>query len=488
MTNEERQIQETLRKVAGDVETPSFQMPSKNDGLQVRRRPFYRSKRWASIGIASAVVLGLLGSMQVSPTFAAYVKSIFAQGVFNDEGLQQAARQGFSETSNLSVTDQGITLEVKEIIADPAQVIVALMIKQSDGQQLGPEWKTASNSQFNGVELLDAKGRVISDKWGTAFEENVGFIRFILGEKEQEPLPKTLSMHFDEIGDIKGNWKLQVPITMAKTTAATTVLPVNQTQVTKHGLKMTLHQIVNTPTTTRIELETQWTEASKKQLEQEAKKLTGKTTNPDYAPFLPYQQYMLGYYYEGADGSKGKERRKERSHSIDRYGHFRWIMDDDPLPKGKAKTLVINSFHKAIPYDMSVTFKPDELNKKPVIKQVGEDIFTVKGIQLAKDKYSEKQQIEMEVEVLSKDISDIYLPWWVAQDGQGTTYEARRSSQSTGPVDQSGRERVTYKFLLEDSRNSEGYEITKLPEKITLRLDAVQKKYPLEWRIPVTHP
>ncbi|GED56942.1 DUF4179 domain-containing protein [Brevibacillus formosus] len=487
MTNEERQIQETLRKVAGAVEIPSFQMPCQNNALQVRRRPFYRNKKWASIGIVSAVVLGLLGSIQVSPTFAAYVKSIFAQGVFNDEGLQQAARQGFSETSNLSVTDQGITLEVKEIIADPVQVMVALMIKQSDGQQLDPEWKTASNSQFNAVELLDAKGNVMSDEWGTAFEDNVGFVRFILGKKGQEPLPKTLSIHFDEIGDRKGNWKLQVPITMAKTTAATTVLPVNQTQVTKHGLKMTLHQIVNTPTATRIELETQWTEAAKKQLEQEAKKLTGKTTNPDYAPFLPYQQYRLGYYYEGADGSKGKERIIYNSYSIDRYGHFRWINDDDPLQKGKAATLVINSLHKAIPYDMSVTFHPDELNKKPVIKQVGEDIFTLKSIKLAKDDDSEKQQMEMEIEVQSKDITRIYLPWWVLQDEQGTTYRAKMGHQSKGPVDQSGRERATYKIRLEDSRHWEGGEITKLPERLTLRLDAVQKKYPLEWRIPVTN-
>ncbi|WP_429841822.1 DUF4179 domain-containing protein [Brevibacillus sp. FIR094] len=487
MTNEERQIQETLRKVAEAVEIPSFQMPSKNDGLQVRRRPFYRSKRWASIGIASAVVVALLTSIQVSPTFAAYVKSIFAQDGF-DEGVQQAARQGFSETSNLSVTDQGITLEVKEIIADPAQVKVALMIKQSDGKPSLPTYPSATNAESNAVELLDAKGEVMTDKWGTTFEENVGFVRFILGEKEQEPLPKTLSIHFDEIGDRKGNWKLQVPITMAKTTAATTVLPVNQTRVTRHGLKMTLHQIINTPTTTRIELETQWTEAAKKQLEQEAIKLTGKTTNPDYAPFLPYQQYRLGYYYEEADGSKGKERIINNSYSIDRYGHFRWIMDDDPLPKGKAATLVINSFHKAIPYDMSVTFRPDELNKKPVIKQVGEDIFTVKGIKLEKDRASEKQQMVMEVEVLSKDISDIYLSWWVLQDGQGTTYQANMGHQSGGPVDPSGRERATYKIRLEDSSHWEGGEITKLPEKLTLRLDAVQKKYPLEWRIPVTNP
>lgn len=484
MTNEERQVQETLRNVAGAVETPNFQMPGKNHVVQVRRRSVFRSKKWTSIGIASAVVVVLLTSMQVSPSFAAYVKSIFAQDGF-DEGVQQAVRQGFSETSNLSVTDQGITLEVKEIIADPAQVIVALMIKQSDDKPLLPTYPSATNAESNAVELLDAKGEVMTDKWGTTFEENVGIVRFILGEKEQEPLPKTLSIHFDEIGDRKGNWKLQVPITMAKTTAATTVLPVNQTQVSKHGLKMTLHQIVNTPTATRIELETQWTEAAKKQLEQEAKKLTGKTTNPDYAPFLPYQQYRLGYYYEGTDGSKGKERLMGRSHSIDRYGHFRWITDDDPLPKDKAATLVINSFHKVIPYDMSVTFHLDELNKKPVIKQVGEDIFTLKSIKLAKDDDSGKQQMEMEIDVLSKDITRIYLPWWVLQDGQGTTYRAKMGGQSKGPIDQSGRERATYKIRLEDSRHWEGGEITKLPEKLTLRLDAVQKKYPLEWRIPV---
>ncbi|MGG4440269.1 DUF4179 domain-containing protein [Brevibacillus fortis] len=360
MTNEERQIREALTKVAEAVEIPEFQMPGKDSSSQVARLPFFRQKKWKSIAIASAVVVTLLTSMQVSPSFAAYVQSIFEQ---YGGGLQQAARQGFSESPNLSVTDQGLTLEVKEVIADPVQVTAALVIKQSDGKVLNSELLLGENSHLNEIELLDGNGEVMSSGWGASFDKTVGFIGFTLGRKEQEPIPKTLSIHFKEIGGTKGSWKLQVPITMAKTAAATTELPVNQTHTTKQGLKLTVHKLINTPTTTRIQLETQWTDSAKKQIEQEARKLAGKTAAPDYAPFVPYQQYSLTYHYEAADGSKREAEKLEFANSIDRYGHFRWIWDYDPLEKGKPVTLVIDSLYRAEPYDMSVTFNPAELSK-----------------------------------------------------------------------------------------------------------------------------
>ncbi|MFF0831180.1 DUF4179 domain-containing protein [Brevibacillus sp. NPDC003359] len=486
MNNEERQIRETLLKVAESVETPSFQMPSKNHAFQVRKRPFYRSKKWTSIGIASAVVVCLLTSIQVSPSFAAYVQSIFDQ---YGGGLQQAARQGFSETPNLSVTDQGITLTVKEIIADPVQVTAALVIKQSDGKVLDTDLLLGKNSHLNVIELLDEKGEAMSSGWGAFFDERVGFIDFTLGRKEHEPIPKTLSMHVKQIGDTKGSWKLQVPITMTKTAAATTELPVNQTHTTEQGLKLTVHKVINTPTTSRIQLETQWTDPAKKQLEQEVRKLEGKTAAPDYAPYVPYQQYSLGYYYEAADGSKSKRdvEKLELSDSIDRYGHFRWIWDYDPSGKGKPETLVIDSLYRAVPYDMSVTFNPAELSKKPLVKQVGEDTIILKNSRLVKEADTNKQAIELEIEVLSKEITEINPVWWVLQNEQGTTYRWEESNRSSGKPDQLGRKRNTFTLVMHEYRNREVYETTKLPEKLTLRLDVVTKKYPLEWRIPLSH-
>lgn len=485
MTNEERQIKETLLYVAQSVETPNFQMPSKTDAGQVKRwRPFYRSKKWASIGIASAVIIALLTSMQVSPSFAAFVQSVFDQ---YGGGLQQAARQGFSETSNLSVTDQGITLEVKEVLADPLQVTAALVIKQADGRILDPNLLSGKNSLINEIELLNEKGEVISSSRGASYEKTVGFIGFTLGKEGDEQIPKTLSIHLKKIGDIKGNWQLQVPLTMAKTAAATTQVPVNQTHTTKQGLKLTFHKLINTPTTTRIQLETQWTDSAKKQLELEARKLVGKTMNPAYAPFVPYQQYSLSYHYEAADGSKQEAENMEFANPLDQYGHFRWIRDYDPIAKGKPASLVIDSLYRAVPYDMSATFNPAELSKKPVVKQVGEDTITIKNSRLVKDDDTHKQAIELEIEVLSKDIADINPVWWVLQNEHGTTYQWEESNQRGGEPDHLGRQSVIYTLVMHEYNNREVVETRKLPERLTLRLDVVTKKYPVEWRIPLTN-
>ncbi|MGG4440268.1 hypothetical protein [Brevibacillus fortis] len=121
------------------------------------------------------------------------------------------------------------------------------------------------------------------------------------------------------------------------------------------------------------------------------------------------------------------------------------------------------------------------------MKQVGEDTIILKNSRLVKEDDTNKQAIELEIEVLSKEITEINPVWWVLQNEQGTTYRWEESNRSSGKPDQLGRKRNTFTLVMHEYRNREVYETTKLPEKLTLRLDVVTKKYPMEWRIPLTN-
>lgn len=72
---------------------------------------------------------------QVSPAFAAFLSSFF-QTITGEAGLRQAAKQGFSTELNQAVSDNGITLRVKEVIADPTRIVLSYVLEDAQGRIL----------------------------------------------------------------------------------------------------------------------------------------------------------------------------------------------------------------------------------------------------------------------------------------------------------------------------------------------------------------
>lgn len=123
MTNLDKQIAQTLKNVAGELDQPSFVIP---DQVVAYKRK--RSRLLGTLVLPVLISCALLLTISVSPTFAAYVKSLFNG---SDKELQYAAQEGFSQKVNASVTDRGYTLEIEEILADPMRIVAVYSIRIS---------------------------------------------------------------------------------------------------------------------------------------------------------------------------------------------------------------------------------------------------------------------------------------------------------------------------------------------------------------------
>lgn len=88
----------------------------------------------AAAAIVAALLLAAAVGAATSPTFAEVLKAWFSLQKA-DGGLKQAADNGYAESVNKQVTDQGITLRVKEAIHDVFRISILFGLEQ-DGKAL----------------------------------------------------------------------------------------------------------------------------------------------------------------------------------------------------------------------------------------------------------------------------------------------------------------------------------------------------------------
>lgn len=490
MNQFDREITETLKLVANSVETPDFvipgQEPSRN-GSVLKREPLRSSVRiWGRrrmVGAASAAGMALLGVLvltYISPVFASYVYSLFQFEKY-DQGLRQAAGQGFSQTYHQEVSDQNLTIEIAEIIADPTQVAIAYRIKDTrSGAFLSPDLiHSQPENGFNELYLVDREGNRMTNGYGGSIEQNVGFLKFNIRPEWMEKAPLVFRMNVKQVGKVAGSWVTDVPISFNKATAATRQIRLEDSWVSSNGLHVKMNHVVFAPTNTRIEFQTSWTDVAIAERKKESQQLVGKTQNKGYAPYLPYQEYSPEFHIEDSKGVKIKTGLLlNRKVSYDRYGHFLWNLDVLPLTQSETYLLVLDAIHQTEPADLQFQVDSAKLRKAPVTKKLADSMISIKSIQTV-TKQDDSQAAEIKIEVLSKELSNIHETWWMIRDGSGKVYAVTGSSTETIAMDPDGAKRRVYKLTLPEMRS--------IPDKLDITLQAVTKRYPAgNWKIKLS--
>lgn len=491
----DKDITEALRYTANRLEIPDFVIPGKEqveasprweqerqkNGRNSMTRPLW--KRKGILGAASLVMVVLLGVSTLtyfSPVFAAYVKSLF-QLERHDQGLQKAASQGFSQMYQQEVTDQNLTIAIREIIADQTQVAVAYQIKDAEtGKLLSPDLLHSQPKHgINDIYLADAEGHQVTSGYGggSSTEQSVGFVSFQMTPELLRKAPLVLHMDIVQLGAAAGSWKIEVPISFSKTVAATKQTTLEESYLSPDGLLLQMNRVVFTPTKTRIEFQSVWTDESKVKREKESRQLVGMTQNPTYAPYLPYQHYEPEFHLEDNKGVQMGSGLLNRIESYDRYGHFLWNLDFSPLERKGEYLLVLDAVHRTEPVNLQFAVDPLQLLKEPVIRKLGDSVLSIQSVQMATD-FHKEPAVEIMVEVLSKDLSDIYESWWMVRDQKGNVYPVTGYSRETLDKNPNGTIRRVYKLYLPKMRS--------IPEKLDIDLQAVTKRYPVDpWKIPI---
>ncbi len=472
-------------------------------------------------GLAVAISLGTF----VSPTFAAFVKESLFQ-ISDDEGVKQAVEKGFSTQSELKVTDQGITLAVSEVLADPKRIVFSYGLQDKDGNSLSPKLlNEQSTREENQYYVTDEQGKTVYHDWdgGLRNDPAKGVMEIPLEKAVTNKL--TLHLEITKIGTVKGNWHLQVPIDMAKSKAASKVITVDKQYTSPQGIAIALKHVDLSPSVTKLEFETEPTA----EREQQVKALLEKTAQPSVAgerqvifppgmseeqkkqilermskqPAInPNDRYLTNYgFYYRLLGEKGQliaawddvneenlsrsknevpsQMSKERdSDSPQRTEQHAFI----PIGDEKQLTLELGAVYTYEPADFSLTVKPEQLAKQPASKVYAGNTITAKSFRMKTDATEEKlgestiSKPSALIEIEGKLAKDVVMPeYWMLKDDQGKVL--RPSTELDYRRDQDG---------LVSFHGWVWVETAQQPKELTLTFSYLQKEHrDVSWSVPI---
>lgn len=250
---------------------------------------------------AAALTVVVSGGMLVSPTFASYVNAAFTNSPIGkadpvapvsnsilqksgDPGIEQAAKKGFAQTVNVSATDQGITFEVNEVMADPLRISIAAIVKDKNGKPMDSflsEMIRRDNKE-QVITIKDKQGNVLkpieasanedpNEDWHNVMHTDTGYmsldheLRSYFADISEIPDELIVEFNIKQLDDIKGNWKLSVPVDMKKAKAATKTHEINKTYTTPQGLQLDVKQMTFAPSGMEMVIDRSTTDNQRKE-------------------------------------------------------------------------------------------------------------------------------------------------------------------------------------------------------------------------------
>ncbi|WP_301108588.1 DUF4179 domain-containing protein [Sporosarcina sp.] len=194
-----------------------------------------RRKIWPSATAASFAACMLLGSAFVSPTMARVLSSVpVLDSVFEfagDKGLVIASQKGLSNEVEQTVTDQGISLTIKDVYYDGTRLSISYIQESPHPKDHLGEFQLKADGQV--INFSDSRtGKLLTE---TQF---AGVMN--IAPVEELPDSFELSMSLKEVGDVAGSWDFEVPVTLSDEDVKT--IEVNK-KLVYQDMKMTVKEM-----------------------------------------------------------------------------------------------------------------------------------------------------------------------------------------------------------------------------------------------------
>ncbi|WP_148359514.1 DUF4179 domain-containing protein [Peribacillus simplex] len=225
MNNQIPDIKEAIEK----IEVPIDKLDKTIDVAIKRAKTKHKKpkrKLYPFIGVASLATCVLICSAFVSPAMAKVLSSIpVLNSVFEfvgDRGLEIASQKGLSEKIEKTVTDNNISLTMKDIFFDGTRLSISYI------QEFPNKWEDLGELELkvNGKEINFGDGRT-----GEFLSDNQ--YAGVINIEPTVELPDSfdLSIGLNEIGKVKGNWNFEFPVTKSNEEVKT--IQSNKTMVYK---------------------------------------------------------------------------------------------------------------------------------------------------------------------------------------------------------------------------------------------------------------
>ncbi|MED1800778.1 DUF4179 domain-containing protein [Brevibacillus porteri] len=241
----------------------------------------------AVAGMAAVVYFGTL----TSPSFATYVNdfyaatiksqpkqtesSLFAEEASEDPLIQRGLEEGYNKKLDLKAIDNGMTLEVREVMADTRDVRIIFGFKDKNGKQLEKLFRNFplggqdERSETYEIKITDEDGNVLetNDKYHLNYNKKES-----IGEKDEYLMvSRPISRYFTDVSKIPdklnielsikkldkvdGNWSVTIPVDISKAKKETKIVPINEHYTAPNGEVINLKQVTVTPGQTEFVIE-----------------------------------------------------------------------------------------------------------------------------------------------------------------------------------------------------------------------------------------
>ena len=457
-----------------------------------------------TITVASLAVAVSLGTF-VSPTFADYVKSFFNNTEQVDQGMVDAVQKGFVHPLDLKTTDQGITLEVKEVMADPVRIAVIAEAKGPDGQYIDPNdmrmYVDFVIKDKSGVPVLGPMG----GGWTTSKDDHSLMVKQELTEAvgSGKEIPDNLiaEIRWTKIGSTSGNWQFDIPIDMSQAKAATKTVKIDKQYTTPQGLTIGLERAIFAPSVTLLSLDTKMSPEVQERIEAAIPKQTDSTGAVKLDPFAANQlkSYQLSYELIDEQGrvAAAWDDLFDSGLSIAKNSIVNGISGTgdgsamtlwhsfSPLPSDKygKLTFKLHSIYTSELADFHAKLTPAQLSQEPVNLESG-------GNRLQFKQFVWKQDAA-KLTIGDKEISDrggvleveaayaqgvVNLDEWKVKDEKGVEYDAYL--QKTSSRDENGLVTVRGALVIP--------QLDHQPEELTISYNLIQKEHrDVNWQVPI---
>ena len=480
-----------------------------------RQEEMHRRKRGigilkkTSLLVAGLTVVVLIGPVIFSP-LAIYVNGLYASlhsedtTVLMNHRIDQEIHNNQKEWMkqlNAKSTDQGITLEVKEVFADTRKIELITSIEGERGET------------SEGLALMKDVHFQIKDKAGRIYEadgeassfprkQRLGANLVLLSRDltpifyEAQKIPNELMIEIStkKIGNTTGNWKVEIPLDLSKAKAATKSVAINKRYTSPQGISFHLREISFAPSSTQLVIDTNIPKGayhdrfSYQLVDEQGTVLAGwsdydqrlftwsefnqssfKRNDVRHNPFLDETEKNPVNIFKN---------QVNRFYVTTKDQHLRLLANSYPLPKDKKMMFTLHSIYKVEPVEVSTKLNLEQLSTKPVKVEDQGSLFIFKDVkyeaknQSTKETYTETS-IVMEG-ILAKDI--VYVDEWEVKDEKGNTYIAifdrGVGRNSNGNAVMNGELRIQ--------------QLEKLPKELTITYKRkIKEDRNVEWEVPI---
>lgn len=454
----------------------SYEKPKKH-----RRTAVWKRVAFTAAGIVLAVGIGAT----VNPAFAQLIGGLFTTDQV-DEGLKIAAEAGLMKRVDLEIEDQGLTLRVEDVIADSSRVSLSYKVLDKDGKTLDTHLNMAGS--VKDVTAIDQNGNVLDELgFGTGWRKGsgYGFVQFSLrGQDNLEQI--TIRFNLVELNGVKGNWQLDVPVDLLETSKLTKMADLKDATAVHHGVEIDLKQLEFAPSSMELYFDTAFTKEEWEKTEEAIRKFEEKFGISSMDNLVFGRSTAIKYHIENAEGkvnystanstdSKTSGMLQVESKKLSTPGGTGWIHSFVPINEDQL-TFVLDGVYKKEPTDLSLTFKPKDINEHPVSFDFKETHLTIKSVEKTLFRKDHYVVIKMEG---GTDSLDADLGNYIAVDGNGNSYPTTFAASISDHKDMNGRHSATLDLHLES--------LEEVPEELTLHLVSMTSYYPVEeqWRVPL---